>query len=82
MRTLIFSGLVALCGLSLVPPAQAQFYGQGSSYGYDYGRTRPSFNQPFGRDHQTTPNLNYGGPRYTPSQGWQMDDRRTLRTYF
>lgn len=80
MRTLIFSGLVALCGLSLLPPAQAQFYGQGSSYGY--GRTRPSFNQPFGRDYQTTPNPNYGGPRYTPSQGWQMDNRRTRRTYF
>jgi len=67
MRTLIFSGLMALCGLSLLTPAQAQFYGQGSSYGY--GRTRPSFNQPFGREYQTTPNPNYGGPRYTPLRG-------------
>ena len=82
MRTLFFSGLVALCGLSLLPPAQAQSYGQGSSSGYGFSRTRSTFSQPFGRQYQTTPNLNYGGARYTPTQGWQMDNRRTLKNFF
>ncbi|MEB3321140.1 MAG: hypothetical protein VKI63_09410 [Cyanobium sp.] len=82
MRSLIFSGLAALCSLSLLPPAQAQFYGLGSSSGFGFGRTRPTFSQPFGREYRTAPNMNYGGARYTPSRGWQMDNRRTLRTYF
>lgn len=82
MRNLVFSSLVAICGLSLMPPAEAQIFGQSSSSGYGYGRTRPTFNQPFGREFQTSPNPNYGGARYTPSQGWQMDNRPTRRTYF
>lgn len=82
MRTLFISGLLAFCGLSLVPSAQAQYYGQGSSSGLGYGRTRSTFSQPFGREYMSLPNPNYGGSRYTPSKGWQMDNRRTIRSYF
>lgn len=82
MRTVILSGLVAFCGLSLMPPAQAQYYRQDSSSGFGYGRTRSTFSQPLGREYISLPNPNYGGSRYTPSKGWQMDNRRTIRSYF
>ena len=80
MRTLICSSLLALTGLTLLPPAQAQLYGQRSSFGY--GRTPSTFSQPLGREYLSLPNPNYGGSRYTPSKGWQMDNRRTIRSYF
>jgi len=74
MKSFLLTGFIATSFICLVPDAQAQLL--------QYGRSRSTFDQPFGREYREYNNIDFGGAEQRSDGMWEIDSRKSIKSLF